>query len=313
MSKKILVTGAGGFIGRHVARELMELGHEVLCLDRAFEEGDYWMRNQYFLDISNYEKLRSTIKEDVDIIFHLAAQSTGSISMEDPEKDIDWNAKGTLNICRLAREKNVETIIYTSTMAVYGNGSWKKETDKLNPLSNYGVSKLTGEFYVKSLQQYGINHTIYRLWNTYGPGQNMENPRNGIVSCYLQQALEGKEINVTGSFDRFRDLVYIDDTVSAILTGLQPAADNDVFNICNKREVSVQEMIDGILETHDLDALEFNVTNVGGHDGDQSGSSGDNEKLIGIGWKPKTTYGEGIKKFYNYEKQKRKNNRRNTN
>ena len=112
----------------------------------------------------------------------------------------------------------------------------------LNPLSNYAVSKLTGEFYIKSLQQYGIDHSIYRLWNTYGPGQNMENPKNGIVSCFLQQALEGMEINVTGSLDRFRDLIYIDDTVSAILTGLQPISDNETYNVCNKIEVTVDSL-----------------------------------------------------------------------
>jgi len=303
-NKTILVTGAGGFIGRHVANQLIDLGYNVVCVDLNFKSEDYRMPIQYQFDISDYKNFDSII-EDIDIIFHLAAQSTGSISMEEPEKDLDWNAKGTLNICRLAREKNVEKIIYTSTMAVYGNGSFKKETDDLNPLSNYAVTKLAGEFYVKTLQQYGIDHTIYRLWNTYGPGQNMENPKNGIVSCYLQQALEGKEIKVTGSFDRFRDLVYVDDTVSAILIGLQPISDNETFNICNKTEVTVQEMIDGILSAHDYDPLEFEVVNVGSHDGDQSGSSGDNAKLRGVGWIPRVSYEEGIKKFYEYEKKKR--------
>ena len=312
MKKTILVTGAAGFIGRHVANQLISLGHNVLCLDLRFDENDYRMPTQYLFDISNYENFKN-IYEEIDVIFHLAAQSTGSISMEDPEKDIEWNAKGTLNVCRFAREKKVKKIIYTSTMAVYGNGSLRKETDDLNPLSNYGVSKLTGEFYVKSLKQYGINHTIYRLWNTYGPGQNMENPKNGIVSCFLQQALSGTEIKVTWSLDRFRDLVYVDDTVSAILTGLEPISDNEIFNVCNKIEVTVKEMIDGMLKAHDYDALDFEVTNVGSHDGDQSGSSGDNTKLRGIGWKPQINYEEGIRRFYNYEKQKRKNNRRNTN
>ena len=304
LQKAILVTGAGGFIGRHVANQLIDLGHQVICLDLEFNPNDYRMPIQYQFDISNYDNFNSIV-EDIDIIFHLAAQSTGSISMEEPEKDLDWNAKGTLNVCRFAREKNVKKIIYTSTMAVYGNGSLKKETDELKPLSNYGISKLAGEFYVKSLRQYGIDHTIYRLWNTYGPGQNMKNPKNGIVSCFLQQALSGTEIKVTGSLDRFRDLVYIDDTVSAILTGLEPISSNETFNICNRTEVTVKEMIDGILEAHNYDALDFEVTNVGSHDGDQSGSSGDNTKLRNIGWKPQITYKEGVRRFYEYEKKKR--------
>ena len=104
MKKTILVTGAAGFIGRHVANQLISLGHNVLCLDLRFDENDYRMPTQYLFDISNYENFKN-IYEEIDVIFHLAAQSTGSISMEDPEKDIEWNAKGTLNVCRFAREK----------------------------------------------------------------------------------------------------------------------------------------------------------------------------------------------------------------
>ena len=302
--KTILVTGAGGFIGKHVADQLITLGYNVICVDLDFGPENYRMPIQYLFDISDYKNF-DAIEEDVDIIFHLAAQSTGSISMENHEKDADWNAKGTANVCHFARKKNVEKIIYTSTMAVYGNGSLKKETDELGPLSNYGVSKLAGEFYVKSLRQYGIDHAIYRLWNTYGPGQNMKNPKNGIVSCFLQQVLTGMKIKVTGSLDRFRDLVYVDDTVSAILTGLEPVTDNETFNICNKTEVTVKEMIDGILEVHDYDALDFEIVNVGSHDGDQSGSSGDNTKLRNIGWIPKINYKEGIRRFYEHEKKRR--------
>ena len=189
-------------------------------------------------------------------------------------------------------------------MAVYGNGSYRKETDELNPLSNYAVSKLAGEFYVKTLVQYGISHSIYRLWNTFGPGQNMDNPFNGIVSCYLAQALKGKRIEVTGSYSRFRDLVYIDDTVEALLTGLQPLTENETFNVCNSIETSVREMIDAILIAHDDDIIGFSIENVGSHDGDQSGSSGDNTKLRGIGWKPKVPYDEGIRRFYEHEKKR---------
>ena len=306
IKKKILVTGSGGFIGRHLVSELINLGHDVICVDLI--EIDtvplIFEARQYLFDISDYKNF-DVIQEDVDMIFHLAGQSTGSISMVNHERDVDWNAKGTANICHFARRKNVDKIVYTSTMAVYGNGSFKKETDDLNPLSNYGVTKLAGEFYIKTLRQYGIDHSIYRLWNTYGPGQNMKNPKNCIVSCFLQQALESREINVTGSFDRYRDVIYIDDTVSGILTGLQLASNNETFNVCNKVEISVKEMIDGILSVHDCSDTDFKVVNVGSHDGDQSGSSGDNSKLRNIGWVPRVSYEEGIRRFYEYEKQKR--------
>ena len=304
MNERVLITGAGGFIGRHVAKRLFELGYRTICVDfeRNFKAEDEGIR--YGFDISKYSNFDS-VAEDVDVIFHIAGQSTGYTSMVEHEKDVDWNAKGTANVCQFARKKDVKKVIYTSSMAVYGNGSFRKETDKLNPLSNYAVSKLAGEFYVKTLAQYGITYAIYRLWNTYGPGQNMENPRNGIVSCYLAQALKGKRIEVTGSYLRFRDLVYIDDTVEALLTGLQPLTENETFNVCNSKETSVREMLDAILIAHDDDIVEFTIENIGSHDGDQSGSSGDNSKLRGAGWTPKVPYEEGIRRFYEYEKKRR--------
>ena len=196
-SPTVLVTGAEGFIGKHVCRSLHKEGYTIIATDQLPNPQEPHPYSYYSINLSNFKNFLKIKEEKIDYIFHLGAQSTGYFSQTNPELDVDSNAKGTLNVCQLARQKGTKKIIYASSMAVYGNGSWRTEDSPLAPLSNYGVSKLSGEFYIGTLEQYGITNSIFRLWNTYGPGQNLDNPRNGILSVYLSQALEGKTINVT--------------------------------------------------------------------------------------------------------------------
>ena len=213
MYKNILVTGGCGFIGGNLVKKLKDLGHNVIVCDFKAKSPDY------AYDISNYDMFKR-ITDDIDLIYHIAGQSYGYRALMEPELDLDWNAKGTLNVCRFAKERGVKKIIYTSTMAVYGEGDWFKETDELNPLSNYAISKLYGETCVKQFSQFGIDYTIFRVFNTYGPGQNLTNGRQGVAAVFAQQVANGNKVDVTGSLQRYRDLTYIDDNVSALLLGM---------------------------------------------------------------------------------------------
>ena len=287
----ILVTGGTGFIGGHLVNKLKELGHKVVICDLGATSPDY------AYDISDYNNLLR-IKDDIDVIYHIAAQTSGYIGLVEPERDVDWNMKGTLNICRFAKERGVKKIIYTSSMAVYGEGDFFKETDEINPISHYGVSKLCGELYLKQYEQYGIDYTIFRLFNVYGYGQDMENLNQGMVSIYLAQSLKSKTVEVKGSFDRYRDFVYIDDVVSALVLGLEDKTNSEIYNVCNKRKTTVGELLQLIFEAHD-DSHLFEAKNIGQYDGDQNGNTGDNNKLKSLGWKPIIKLEEGIKRFYN--------------
>ena len=182
MYKNILVTGGCGFIGTHLVDRLKSLDYNVITVDLKPEA-------DYSFDISKYKNFEK-IKENIDVIYHTAGQSYGYKSLEEPELDIDWNAKGTLNVCTFAKNKKVKKIIYTSTMAVYGEGDWLEETDKLNPLSNYGISKLYGETCVKQFSQFDIDYTIFRVFNTYGPKQNLIGGRQGVVAVFLAQVIK---------------------------------------------------------------------------------------------------------------------------
>ena len=295
---KILVTGGGGFVGNHLAQKLKDLGHEVLVNDFSNKVFNCLTEfDVYDFDLSEYEHFKY-LPKDIDVIYHIAAQTSGYIGLVNPELDVDWNMKGTLNVCRFAKEIGVKKVIYTSSMAVYGEGDFFKETDEINPISHYGVSKLCGELYLKQYEQYGIDYTIFRLFNVYGYGQDMENLNQGMVSIYLAQSLKSKTIEVKGSFDRYRDFVYIDDVVSTLVLGLESKTNGEIYNVATKRKTTVGELLDLIFKTHD-NPNSFKAVNIGQYDGDQDGNTGDNRKLKKLGWRPTMKLEDGIQKFYN--------------
>tara|TARA_R110002153_G_scaffold121182_2_gene266695 strand:- start:4586 stop:5482 length:897 start_codon:yes stop_codon:yes gene_type:complete len=288
--KNILVTGGSGFIGKNLVKKLKELGHNVINCDLN-------LNADYSCDISNYDDL-SKITDSIDIIYHIAAQSYGYRSLVEPELDLDWNAKGTLNVCRFAKERKIKKIVYASTMAVYGEGDWLKETDELKPLSNYALSKLYGETCIKQFSQFGIDYTIFRIFPTYGPGQNLTNGRQGIAAVFVQQVVRGNKINVTGPLNRYRDITYIDDNINALILGMDNRTSKEIYNICTNTKTYVKDIIMKFIEFSGRN--NFKIKNVGSEDGDQFGNTGDNSKLKALGWSPKIRINEGLKHLYEY-------------
>ncbi|MBU0580540.1 MAG: NAD-dependent epimerase/dehydratase family protein [Candidatus Margulisbacteria bacterium] len=302
---KILVTGGAGFIGTALAKRLKHDAHQVDILDlpkkiTAYHRDNFEVRG---IDIRNWEEFEKITGQKYELIFHLAAQTSGAISQEDPQLDVDTNVKGTLNVCRFARKIGTKKIVFSSSMAVYGNNTFLiKEDAEIRPLSNYGISKASGEILIKAYSQYNINYTILRLFNVYGPGQDMHNMKQGMVSIYLAQAVKGDEIKITGSVERYRDLIYIDDAVDAIILAVDNMH-NDIVNIGTGKKTTVRELIQLIArEKHGReDTLE--IVDVGAHDGDQYGTVANIERLNGYNWVVKTDVKTGLCKFYNYAKE----------
>ena len=289
----ILVTGGCGLIGSNLVPVLRKTGHKVIVVDLK-EPADY------VLDIS--KDSLDIIAEDIDVIYHLAAQPFGKGSEIDPFLDLDYNIKGTLNVCYLAKQKKVNRIIYTSTMAVYGNNDFASEDSPLSPLSNYAVSKLCGEFYIKKFaNEVGFSYIILRLWNTYGPGQDITNEYKGVVSAFANQVLRSNHIKVTGSLDRYRDIVYVVDAVKALTLSIDFVV-SDIYNVSTGKKTTIRELIETIIKADGKQAQDFIVEDVGGHAGDQHGCVGDNTKLVSRGWEPTVHLVEGITNFLTYIK-----------
>lgn len=297
---KILITGGAGFIGTALSKLLVEQGCLVSVIDlksklstsRKVSGVDY-----YPVDIADYSTLSSFECAGFDIIYHLASQTSGLISHEDPTLDVDTNVKGTLNVCRLASAMGEVKVIFTSSMAVYGDSEFSisEKTDK-NPTSNYGVSKIAAERYLKLFQQRGVKCSVFRLFNVYGPGQDLTNMKQGMLSIYVTQLIQTGRIDVTGSFERYRDFVYIDDVINALMYGAKPETDGQVYNVGTGVKTTVGELIDLVVKESGKAGV--GVNNIGAIVGDQFGTVSDCSKLESLGWSPKVKLEEGLTYMY---------------
>ena len=250
---RYLVTGIAGFIGAAVATRLLREGHEVLGVDNLTTgfSGNVPSGAECIKADCQDPALYSSLlpKKKFDAIFHIAGQSSGEISFDDPAYDLRTNTESTLHLLKFALACGCTRFIYASTMSVYGVQPDAPVTEEAPtvPHSFYGVGKLASEHYLRLYEQYGIRSTSLRLFNVYGPGQNMENLRQGMVSIFMSMMLKEGHIVVKGSPNRYRDFVYIDDVVQAFMLCLQePLSCGKVLNIASGIKTSVGSLVESL-------------------------------------------------------------------
>lgn len=305
--KKFLITGAAGFIGSALAKNLISSGNIVFTIDNLstgylsnIPEGVHFINGDVY-DKSVIEQL-GTIK--FDAIFHIAGQSSGEISFENPVYDLQTNTQSTLMLLDYAKKTGCTKFIYASTMSVYGDQDILPVTEESipNPKSFYAVGKLASENYLKIYSAFGINCIAIRLFNVYGPGQNMDNLKQGMISIFLAQALKEYKIIVKGSTDRFRDFVYIDDVVNAFVSAINCQQEYQVVNIASGVKTTVANVIESI--ENDFEK-KINIQIQEGTQGDQFGIYADNSKAYKVlNWKPKVNFKEGTQLMFNWAKNK---------
>jgi UDP-glucose 4-epimerase len=242
-----LVTGVAGFIGAQVAQRFLQEGYRVVGVDDLstgklanvppavdFLEGDLAL-----------DSTLRRIPRRCSLILHLAGQSSGEISFDDPIDDLRRNVISTLNLIRYGLDNRAERVVYASSMSVYGSvpDVPVDEDHHCAPLSCYGVGKLAAEGYLRTYAA-GLPFVALRMFNVYGPGQNMQNLRQGMVSIYLAQALTNGRIEVKGSLERFRDFIYIDDVVEAWFRAATHAgAKNRILNVGTGIRTTVADLL----------------------------------------------------------------------
>lgn len=250
--KKILITGVAGFIGSHVAARFLREGYHVVGVD-DLSSGRLENVPKDLEFIKGNLALLPTIKKlpkDCCKILHLAGQSSGEISFDDPVADLQKNTVSTLNLILYGIDNKIERLVYASSMSAYGDVPNKpiSESFKCKPLSCYGVGKLTSEEYLRIYQE-KIPSVSLRMFNVYGPGQDLINLRQGMVSIYLAQALVNGKIEVKGSIDRFRDLIYIDDVVEAwFRASTYSLALGQTLNLGTGVKTTVGQLLDRVCE-----------------------------------------------------------------
>ena len=296
-----IVTGAAGFIGAAVAKKLIEYGHYVVTIDNLstgykenIPEGVDFIEG----DCGDPNIIKKLPVKNYTAILHIAGQSSGEISFDDPIYDIRTNAESTVLLLQFALENKCNRFIYASTMSVYGVKPDKAipETESCEPESFYGVAKLASEHYLRIYQNYGINSTCLRLFNVYGPGQNLDNLRQGMVSIFLAQMLRDGKIHVKGSGSRFRDFIYIDDVVEAFIACIDSTSTHgENINVGTGIRTTVEELIATMFS---VAGKEVNVEYSGNTSGDIHGIYADTNKMKNlIDLQSCALFSEGIKKM----------------
>ncbi|MBI2936432.1 MAG: NAD(P)-dependent oxidoreductase, partial [Chloroflexi bacterium] len=266
----VLVTGASGFIGKHLVPHLLEAGYEVIALSRqpATMEcnGLRWIQG----DFTRGDALEQ-IPGGVDAICHLATAGTrqhrrpgGSFEPRAVEEIIRVNVLGTLGLLHLARLRPIPRFIYTSSMAVYGKPTKVPvtESDGVYPTGEgltYAASKLVGELYCHQfMQSYGLPCSILRLSYVYGLGM----PEDQAIPIFMKQAATNGSLRIHGSGDETWDFLYVKDAVQGILKAYQ-SQKSGVFNIGTGAETSLKTLAQAVLESFPQTRSTIDIGNPG--------------------------------------------------
>ena len=258
LSKKILITGAGGFIGSHLVEELVRLGVSVKALVQYNRENSW----------GNLEDLPDEIKEhvdvvlgdirdphvckqvtkDIDIVFHLAALIGIPYSYVSPQSYLDTNVAGTVHICQAALENNCARVIHTSTSEVYGTARYVPidEAHPLQPQSPYSASKIGADAMAMSFYtSFNLPVIIARPFNTFGPRQSLR----AVIPTIIMQLLHGAERVQLGSLHPARDFNYVKDVCSGLIAIAE--SDNvigETLHIAQNDEISIGNLAQKIID-----------------------------------------------------------------
>lgn len=303
MGDTYLITGGAGFLGSHLARAALAGGREVVVADNlltGLRENVPAGCRFIYMDLANPEHYYKLEDVHPGAILHCAGQSSGEISFDSPVNDVEINTLATIRLARWGLARKCSRFLYASSVSVYGNGCGQamKETDPPAPLSYYGCSKLASEAYLRLMQDAeGLQPTLFRLFNLYGPGQNMANFRQGMVSIYLGLILLNRPLLVKGSLERFRDFVFVDDCVKVWLDAVENRATwGQTLNVGSGRRTTVRELIN-LLRTA-AKKPDYSVETGPGTPGDAFGSVADTSRLEEVtGYCPDTPLEEGLSRM----------------
>jgi UDP-glucose 4-epimerase len=245
---RFLVTGGAGFLGAALANRLAAGRHQVRVID-DLSAGDSSRLDGRVLftrgSVLDRPKLW-TLLQDVDCVYHLAARVLVSESILYPREYSEVNVGGTVSVMEAMRDAGVRRVIFASSGAVYGEQAHQpvREDQPPNPQSPYAVSKLAAEYYVRTIGAlWGIETASVRIFNAYGPGQNLPPSHPPVVPRFLQQALQGGSLVIFGSGAQTRDFVYVDDVVDALVAAAVASdVDRRTINVGSGAETSVNQL-----------------------------------------------------------------------
>ena len=303
VGKTVVVTGVAGFIGSRVAARMAAEGFTVIGVDDLSSGKQSNVPSSIDFIQGNLADTQtiSKLPKAAEFVLHLAGQSSGEMSFDDPVADLEKNTISTLNLIRYGIGANTSKFVYASSMSVYGNvpDAPIGEDEHVAPLSCYGVGKLAAENYLNVFGKQ-LSSVSLRMFNVYGPGQDMTNLRQGMVSIYLAQALTNKHIVVKGSLERFRDFIYIDDVVE---TWFRAATFAGVVGNTINIGTGVRTTVAQVLEAVKANVVGTTVEVTDPTPGDQNGIFADTTRMRALlGMSDFVQLADGVKRFSDFVK-----------
>jgi UDP-glucose 4-epimerase len=245
----IAVVGAAGFLGRHTVQHLRTMTKDLRCVSRRLPmdsetSGLHWFKST----LSNFDTLKPAIK-GCNTVIHLAGSSTPASANKNMAADVGESIQDSLRLFDACVDAKVSRIIFISSGGtVYGEPKTipTPEDEVPNPISAYGLAKLTVERYLELYKrQYGLDYKILRVANAYGPLQNAEK-KQGVITAFIEQALNGQPLEIWGDGNNIRDYVYVEDVVDAIERSVRYQKKEHIFNIGSGNGLSLLQIVEMI-------------------------------------------------------------------
>jgi UDP-glucose 4-epimerase len=299
-----LVTGGAGFIGSHVVDALLEEGFRVVVIDNL-STGKLANLNHAtgsrlkFIEADVCDGLFAATYDlgaRIELVVHLAAQTSVARSMASPLSDARSNYLGTMQVLEYARLVGAKRVVFISSSAVYGNVTSVPigESNPTAPLSPYGVHKLLGEVLLGYYRDaHGMSVAAFRLFNVYGPRQDPGSPYSGVISVFAKRALANEPLTIYGDGMQSRDFVFVADVVRAIIAaGTQHDTETGVFNIGTGNETTINDLAKTII---DLTGSRSRICYEDRRAGDVHRSLADiSSATTRLGYKPRVSLRKGL-------------------
>lgn len=296
---RTLITGGAGFLGAPLANRLVDEAHTVLVLDDLTAGDPRRLHPEVLLtrgDVRDVPKLW-TLLQGVDCVYHLAARVRVPESIHYPSDYSAVNVGGTVALMEAMRDTGVRRVVFASSGALYGEQAHQPvhERQTPNPNSPYGVSKLAAEYYASTLGAlYDIETVSLRIFNAFGPGQELPPSYPPVVPQLLRQAQSGGSLVIFGDGTQTRDFVFVDDVLDALMTAaVATDVNRAVINIGSGRELSINELAAQVAL---VSGKKVNVLH-------NPGQSGGVSRLVAdvgmarqlLGWRPRTELEQGLR------------------
>ena len=310
MSQRVLVTGGAGFIGSHVADAYLKRGDRVWILDDLSSGRMSNVPAQAtFVQASINDEAVERLFQEVggfDIVNHHAAQMDVRTSVENPRFDARINIDGFLNIVECARKYRTQRVLFVSSGGVvYGEPEARPTPEQAPkaPLSPYGVTKLTAEYYLNYYRiVHGLEYAALRYANVYGPRQNPHGEA-GVVAIFASRLRKETPLTIYGDGEQTRDYVFVEDVVAAnmlLSNAVLPMGgdlDQRAYNVGTGQETSVNQLAQTMIG---VSGKQVNVHYAAERRGELRHSSLDTARLQSLGWRARSSLEEGLRITYDY-------------